>query len=116
MIYHSLTHSLTIHFTLKKVRLIHIPTNISVYCHEARDLSTNRKIARRLLREKVELHLFGSQSKIAQRIEKLQERKKRANRRSQKKYHGNNNSDTTTNNNVETSEENKDDDYGIKKE
>lgn len=67
--------------------MVHIPTNISVYCHEERDLSTNRRIARRLLREKVELLLFGSQSKIAQRIEKLRERKQKASRRSKKKYH-----------------------------
>lgn len=73
--------------TQNKVRLVHKPTNISVYCHEARDLSTNRRIARRLLQEKVELHLFGKESKVAKRIDKLRERKLRAYRRAHKKYH-----------------------------
>lgn len=73
--------------TQNKVRLVHTPTSISVYCHEARDLSTNKRLARRLLRDKVELHLYGDQSKISQRFDKLRERKHRASRRSKKKYH-----------------------------
>jgi peptide chain release factor len=58
-----------------KVRLRHIPTGATVAVQEQRDLTTNRSLARKLLREKVDLIVNGSKSKIGRRISKIQKRK-----------------------------------------
>jgi protein subunit release factor B len=61
--------------SMNKVRLRHIPTGATVAVQEQRDLTTNRSLARKLLRDKVDLIVNGSNSKIARRISKIQKRK-----------------------------------------
>lgn len=39
--------------TSNACRLLHKPTGLQVFCHETRSRETNRKLARRILREKV---------------------------------------------------------------
>ena len=65
---------------------MHLPTGISVQCQETRDLTSNRAIARRILREKVEFAQKGANSKLGRTIEKAQKRKKNSARRAKKKY------------------------------
>ena len=61
-----------INTTSNRVQLTHIPTGISVSCQDARDLSTNRKIARKSLIDKLDLHFNGSESKLGIAHEKIQ--------------------------------------------
>ena len=61
--------------TSNKVRLRHIPTGATVAVQEQRELVTNRSIARRLLRDKVDLIINGADSKVSRRIAKIQKRK-----------------------------------------
>lgn len=58
------------------VLLIHIPTGISVQCQETRDLSSNRKIARKLLRDKIDLATNGENSKLGRRFERIRKKKR----------------------------------------
>jgi hypothetical protein len=46
-----------------------------VQCQDARDLVTNRALARKWLAEKVEHHLKGADSKIGRRVTKIQKKK-----------------------------------------
>ncbi|CAD6570535.1 MAG: hypothetical protein CYPHOPRED_003993 [Cyphobasidiales sp. Tagirdzhanova-0007] len=46
------------------VSLIHKPTGIRVQCHQTRSRESNRSLARRILRDKVDLHLHPGSSKI----------------------------------------------------
>lgn len=76
--------------SMNKVQLHHKPTGIRVTCHEQRELMTNRKIARRLLAEKVD-HFFNGASgtsKHARKIAKIQKRKKKSQSRAKAKYGG----------------------------
>eukprot|EP01041_Mallomonas_annulata_P002152 gene2152-4190_t len=68
------------------VQLVHIPTGTTVHCQEQRDLTTNRKIARRLLQQKLEFQLNGEDSKMGRRISRLKRRKYNSARRSREKY------------------------------
>ncbi|KAL5016710.1 hypothetical protein ScPMuIL_006299 [Solemya velum] len=52
--------------TANCVLLKHTPTGLLVKNHESRSLETNRKKARILLREKLDVHLHGDQSFFAQ--------------------------------------------------
>ncbi|CAL1535168.1 unnamed protein product [Lymnaea stagnalis] len=67
------------------VVLKHKPTGIVVKCHETRSLEENKKIARRKLEEKIDLHLQGDKSFLSQVEEdsrqNKQEKKRRANKR-----------------------------------
>ncbi|KAJ0391868.1 hypothetical protein ATCC90586_011957 [Pythium insidiosum] len=65
------------------VLLKHVPTGLHVRCQETRSLDGNRRIARKLLLQKLDDHVNGALSKRNQKIEKL--RKKKANRRSKSK-------------------------------
>jgi protein subunit release factor B len=60
------------------VHLVHTPTGISVQCQDARDLTTNRKIARKLLRDKVDLAANGKDSKLGMRHAKITKQKDKA--------------------------------------
>jgi protein subunit release factor B len=64
--------------SMNKVQLFHIPTGATVSCQEARDLTSNRKIARKLLRDKVDLLINGESGKMAKRQEKIRKRKRNA--------------------------------------
>jgi protein subunit release factor B len=64
--------------TRNNVLLVHEPTGILVQCQDARDLTTNRKIARKLLRDKVDLSINGAESKLGKKYEKIRKRKKNA--------------------------------------
>ena len=58
-----------------KVRLRHVPTGVTVAVQEQRGLAANRLLARKLLRDKVDLILNGAESRIAKGIVKKQRRK-----------------------------------------
>lgn len=60
------------------VCLVHKPTGISVQCQDARDLTTNRKIARKLLKDKIDLDLNGSESKLGKKFERIRKQKRTA--------------------------------------
>ena len=60
------------------VHLVHEPTGISVQCQEHRDLSTNRKIARKLLKDKIDLAQNGESSKLGKRFQKIRKQKANA--------------------------------------
>ncbi|CAM9717878.1 unnamed protein product [Phaeothamnion confervicola] len=64
-----------------RVQLVHRPTGIAVSCQEARSLTANRSIARGWLRDKVEVHLQGANSRIGRRIERARKKKDRGRRR-----------------------------------
>lgn len=76
----------SINKTRNNVQLTHVPTGIRVECQETRDLHSNRTIARKILKNKLELLEKGEDSKIGKRIKKLQKRKYNAARRAKKKY------------------------------
>eukprot|EP01102_Stenamoeba_stenopodia_P014180 TRINITY_DN4684_c0_g1_i2.p1 TRINITY_DN4684_c0_g1~~TRINITY_DN4684_c0_g1_i2.p1 ORF type:complete len:180 (+),score=60.44 TRINITY_DN4684_c0_g1_i2:274-813(+) len=71
--------------TANKVVLHHIPTGIVVQCHKTRSLETNRSVARKILKDKIDELLNGSLSKNAQKIEKIRRRKQKAKYRQSKK-------------------------------
>jgi hypothetical protein len=73
-----------------KVYLLHIPTGVTVNCQDQRDLTSNRKIGRKWLTDKVDLFLNKATSKLEKKYEKIRKRKSKASRRASKKYHGNN--------------------------
>ncbi|XP_041455948.1 peptide chain release factor 1-like [Lytechinus variegatus] len=65
------------------VVLKHIPTGLVVKCHQTRSQSENQKIARLLMKEKLDQHLHGNQSAQAQHqqvMHKKREEKKRKTR------------------------------------
>jgi protein subunit release factor B len=64
--------------TKNNVLLVHEPTGIAVQCQDSRDLTTNRKIARKLLKDKVDLSINGADSKLGKKYEKIRKRKKNA--------------------------------------
>ena len=66
--------------TSSRVLLVHVPTGLKVSCQDARDLSTNRKIARKMLVEKLDVFYNGKASKLAQEQDKIRKRKKNAQR------------------------------------
>eukprot|EP01038_Epipyxis_sp_PR26KG_P009155 gene9155-12350_t len=80
-----------INTTSNKVRLKHHETGIVVACQETRDLTTNRKIARKILIEKLDLLWNGEESKISKKHEKLRKTKLKSARRAKKKYQNNEN-------------------------
>ncbi|GAA6000818.1 Rso55p [Rhodotorula paludigena] len=56
--------------------LIHRPTGIRVHCHETRSRETNRKLARRILREKLD-QLLSPPGESAKDLEAARERQKK---------------------------------------
>ena len=51
--------------TRNKVVVKHVPTNIVVQCHKTRFLEQNKRIAIEQLTDKVEFHLYGTESSVA---------------------------------------------------
>lgn len=74
----------SINKTKSCVQLVHIPTGTRVHCQEARDLTTNRKIARKLLRDKLDLLENGPASRLGRQIEKIRKRKAKTRSRQNK--------------------------------
>jgi hypothetical protein len=62
--------------TSNRVVLVHKPTGLKVSCQDARDLSTNRKWARGMLKEKLDFYYNGTLSKTGIQQEKTKRRKK----------------------------------------
>ncbi|XP_050174146.1 mitochondrial translation release factor in rescue [Myiozetetes cayanensis] len=62
------------------VVLKHIPSGIVVKCHQTRSLEKNRKIAREILQEKVDLFYKGEESDVYKE-KKAAEKKKREKKR-----------------------------------
>ncbi|KAM5237716.1 mitochondrial translation release factor in rescue [Ctenodactylus gundi] len=64
------------------VVLKHVPSGIVVKCHQTRSIDSNRKLARQILREKVDVFYNGDSSPICrarrEAERRKQERKKRA--------------------------------------
>mgnify|MGYP000185696487 CR=1 FL=1 len=69
-----------------KVQLLHKPTGLVVHSHDQRDLHRNRKIARKLLKEKIDLQLNGDQSTIGRRVARKKKRKAKRSQRAREKY------------------------------
>lgn len=63
--------------TSSKVSLLHVPTGVRVECQKTRSLHQNRKIARRLLAEKVDEHKNGRGSKTSIKGDALRAKKKK---------------------------------------
>jgi hypothetical protein len=73
--------------TNSNVELKHFETGIVVQCQATRSLPQNRKLARRILVERLDEYYNGDLSKRGQKAEKIREKKKRMARKSAKKYH-----------------------------
>eukprot|EP01040_Poterioochromonas_malhamensis_P009327 gene9327-10128_t len=72
--------------TMNRVVLVHKPTGLRVSCQEVRDLDTNRKLARRMLVEKLDVYYNQELSKLRMEQQKVRKRKSDAKRKSKKKY------------------------------
>jgi len=57
------------------VQLLHIPSGIIINCQETRDLQSNRKIARKILKDKLDLHVNGNCSKLGKKYNKIRKQK-----------------------------------------
>ncbi|KAJ1718016.1 hypothetical protein LPJ61_006944 [Coemansia biformis] len=57
-----------------------------VVCQDTRSLHQNRKLAMKRLKDKLDLQLNGSESKIGKKVEKLRARKHKRRQRAKKKY------------------------------
>ncbi|KAI9183334.1 hypothetical protein H9P43_004251 [Blastocladiella emersonii ATCC 22665] len=68
------------------VLLTHKPTGIQVRCHETRSLSDNRRIARKLLRQKLDDHVNGELSKRNQKEAAERRKKLKKAQKARKKY------------------------------
>jgi peptide chain release factor len=72
--------------TSSAVQLKHIPTGIVVKCQETRSRSQNRKIARRILGERIEEMELGDESRVVKKREEKTKRKKSAEKKRRRKY------------------------------
>ncbi|KAF8534683.1 RF-1 domain-containing protein [Trichophaea hybrida] len=72
--------------TSSAVQLIHKPTGIVVKCQETRSRSQNRKIARQLLAEKLDIETNGPHSYAMQKIEMEKRRKASSQKKRNRKY------------------------------
>lgn len=72
--------------TSSAVQLKHLPTGLVIKCQETRSRSQNRKIARRILAERVELLLMGDQSRAALKAEREKKKKASKNKKARRKY------------------------------
>ncbi|KNE65973.1 hypothetical protein AMAG_10256 [Allomyces macrogynus ATCC 38327] len=71
------------------VVLVHKPTGIQVRCQETRSLSDNRRIARKILKLKLDDHFNGALSKRNQKAEAERRKKQKKKQRAKKKYAAN---------------------------
>ncbi|KAJ3366448.1 hypothetical protein GGF32_005450 [Allomyces javanicus] len=68
------------------VVLVHKPTGIQVRCQETRSLTDNRRIARKILKLKLDDHFNGALSKRNQKAEAERRKKQKKKQRAKKKY------------------------------
>ena len=68
--------------TSNRVILVHEPTQLRVECQETRSLQQNRKIGRKRLLEKLDIHVNGANSRFALKASKKSEKKIKAKARS----------------------------------
>ncbi|KAF2736804.1 hypothetical protein EJ04DRAFT_575026 [Polyplosphaeria fusca] len=74
--------------TSSAVQLKHLPTGIVVKCQETRSRSQNRKIARRLLGERLEVLELGDESRVMIKGREERRRKASADKKKRRKYRG----------------------------
>lgn len=72
--------------TSSAVQLKHIPTGIVVKCQETRSRPQNRKIARRLLADRLDELVKGPESRTAIKIERARVKKASATKKTRRKY------------------------------
>ncbi|THW61892.1 hypothetical protein D6C86_00455 [Aureobasidium pullulans] len=72
--------------TSSAVQLKHLPTGIVIKCQETRSRSQNRKIARRILAERIELLTLGDDSRAALKAEREKKKKASKNKKARRKY------------------------------
>lgn len=72
--------------TSSAVQLKHLPTGIVVKSQDTRSRSQNRKIARRILAEKLEVLEKGDESRVAKKAERAKVKKVRASKKTNRKY------------------------------
>ncbi|KAI4730954.1 hypothetical protein E4T49_01208 [Aureobasidium sp. EXF-10728] len=72
--------------TSSAVQLKHLPTGLVIKCQETRSRSQNRKIARRILAERIELLLLGDDSRAALKAEREKKKKASKNKKARRKY------------------------------
>ncbi|KAA0716270.1 putative peptide chain release factor C12orf65 -like protein, mitochondrial [Triplophysa tibetana] len=71
------------------VVLKHLPTGIVVKCHQTRSVNNNRKLARDILREKLEVEYNGEESELLRRqresMQRKQDKRRKVNENIEKK-------------------------------
>lgn len=67
------------------VYLKHIPTGIEVKCQKARTQAMNRFFARRLLSEKIDEEIHGTNAVAVSRMDRIRKQKKKRAKRARKK-------------------------------
>lgn len=72
--------------TSSAVQLKHLPTGIVVKCQETRSRSQNRKIARKILGERIEELELGDQSRTAIKAREKSKKKVSADKKKRRKY------------------------------
>ncbi|KAI5245857.1 hypothetical protein E4T43_02954 [Aureobasidium subglaciale] len=72
--------------TSSAVQLKHLPTGIVIKCQETRSRSQNRKIARRILAERIEVLVMGDDSRAALKAEREKKKKASKNKKARRKY------------------------------
>lgn len=72
--------------TSSAVQLKHLPTGIVVKCQETRSRTQNRKLARRLLSERIEEFELGDQSRTAVKARAKSKKKASADKKKRRKY------------------------------
>lgn len=72
--------------TSSAVQLKHLPTGIVIKCQETRSRTQNRKIARRILAERIELLVMGDDSRAALKAEREKKKKASKNKKARRKY------------------------------
>ena len=72
--------------TANRCNLLHLPTGLRVQCQVTRSLAENRKIARKMLKDKLDQLLNGDQSRIEVEREKERQRKRRRAQKAKRKY------------------------------
>ena len=72
--------------TSSAVQLKHLPTGIVIKCQETRSRSQNRKIARRILAERIETLELGDTSRAAIKAEREKRKKASKSKKAKRKY------------------------------